>query len=406
MKFQCKSAYIYIIIIALIGLFLRTLWLNVGLGFSDENLYYEASKAVINNPMYVMNLVVIHTHPPLHWLVFPFMTYLSPNLLSMRFASSVIGTLIIIILYYFVNRYIGKTEALFSAILFAITGYYVILSRIAYPSISVLSMFVLLIFVFLRFLTKPYLINALLYGMILTIAILLKEGSIMFIPAVLLFLVWNRMWHILKSKYFWIGTLFPFILIIPILVYTVYYILPNHIQGLTIFELPGFYQLYLGRETHLMNIPYGIYRVFYMFAKFSSIPIFVLLLIGTAHSLIRRNLLDKYLLSITFVFLIFFSSMGNPIDFKNYTPEGFIDWHPKWIFLPMLIMTSMLMSRFKYTQVTIPIIVVFMIYTIYYDIHAIQTMNDFMINNYASLPLISDDPKAETIARLFNATKI
>lgn len=387
--------------ILIIGFALRVIYLDKGLGFSDENLYYEAGLKILHNPMYIFTLTVIHTHPPLHWIY----SLTSINgIIYMRYTSAIIGTFCILVLYYFMKKHIGKQEALICSGLFAITGYYVMLSRIAYPSILIILFFIILIFQFIMYIKNPTLKNSLIYGIVLTIIILLKEGAILFIPATILYLLWDNK-NLLKTKNFWIGTLFPFTILIPILLYAVYFILPQHITGLSIFELPRFYQLYLNRGLHPEYLLSGIWYIFGIFEKFSSLPMLFIFLFGVFFSLCRRDNLDKLFLSITFVYLLFFAMM-----YGSSTVEEFVDRHIKWIFIPILIMSAKMITEFFKTHVIIEkykfsvLIILFVISTIILDLSIINTMNQFMIKNYNALPLVQIDLNADKIADFFNAS--
>ncbi len=385
--------------ILIIGLFLRIIYLDKGLGFSDENLYYEAGLKILHNSMYIITLTVIHTHPPLHWIY----SLTSVNgIIYMRYSSAIIGTICILVLYYFVKKHIGKQEALICSGLFAVTGYYVMLSRIAYPSILITLFFIILIFQFITYIKNPTLKNSLIYGIILTLTILLKEGAVLFIPATILYLLWDNK-NLLKTKNFWIGTLSPFIILIPILLYAVYFILPQHITGLSIFELPRFYQLYLNRGLHLEYLLSGIWYIFGVFERFSSLPMLFIFSVGIFFSLRKKDSIDKLFLSLTFVYLLFFSMMYNkPV-------EGFIDWHVKWIFLPMLLLTGKslisLLENIENKDHKRVWIICFIVFIIFSDLHTISIMNKFMVDNFSSLPLIQTDPRVDTIAGMFNATR-
>jgi hypothetical protein len=258
------------------------------------------------------------------------------------------------------------------------------------------------------------------YGMLLALAIFMKEGAVVFIPAAILFLLWDKNWSVLKNKFFWIGNLFPALLILPVLIYAVYFILPNYVKGISLLDLPEFYQMYLGRESHLVNIIPGTYRILSTFAYFSSVPVLILFLSGLGYGLYRNEVLNRYFISISAVSLFFFGSMGKPIlpgeyiaFIKAYSVEGFIDWHIMWIFVPVLLVTSLSLVRIyaaaakrinrnKLTVALFIVIVSFLIYVIYFDISAIDAMNDYMSKNLTLVPMLKKDPRAEAIARLFS----
>jgi len=397
---RMRNNYIILACIVIIGFILRVISLDKGLGYSDENIYYEAGLKIIHNPSYILTLTVIHTHPPLHWIYSISGIY---GIIYMRYVSAIIGTLCILVLYYYIKKNIGETEALISACLISICGYYVMLSRIAYPSMLIILFFIVLVFQFWEFVKNPTLRNSLLYGLILTITILLKEPAILFIPATLLYLIWDRK-VLIKNKNYWIGTLFPFIVLIPVLLYAFYFILPNYIQGLSLVELPKFYQVYLNRGIHPEFFLTGIYYVFGVFEKFSSILMVDLVLIGLGYSLYEPKSLNKLMLVITIVYLIFFSMM------YNKSVEGFIDWHVKWIYLPMLILSSSFIADFikleKLRQYVVLIMFSFVLLVIYSDLITINLMNRFMVDNYGALPLIQTDTKLDSILGLFNASRV
>lgn len=409
----------------LIGLALRIYRLDIGLGFSDEYELYEALNFVMDDPKNVMLLTVIHTHPPLYWSIFPFFylflsPFFAPQILLLRIISASIGTVFIYIVYNFVKKEIGKEEAIISAVLLSITGYFVILSRIGYPEIAILVIFMLLIFYFLKFIGDITLKTSIQYGMLLTLTILFREGAVIFILSSILFLIWDKNWTVLKNKFFWMGTLFPTLIVLPVLIYAVYFILPDYVKGISLLELPAFYQLYLQRESHLMNVIPGIYRILSTFTYFSSTPVLLLFTSGVGYGLYRSEKFDKYFISIAAVFMVFFASMGKPIPtseyityLKAYSVEGFVDWHTMWIFIPMLLVTSRslvhlytfkikILTKNKLRMPIFILLIFFLTYIIYFDLSIIDAMNDYMSKNLELVPMLKKDPRAEDIAQLFN----
>lgn len=423
-----KAKILYILLAAsIIGLLLRIYKLDIGLGFSDENVLYEAMEFVLENPKNILTLTVILVHAPLYWAILPFFyTLLSPfaepSILLLRYISASVGVLFIPFLYYIVKKEIGKDEALISSVLLALTGYFVVISRIVYPEITITLVFVVLVLYFLKFIENVTFKTSMLYGLLLTFIILLKEPAILFIPATVLFLIWDKNWDVLKNKYFWFGSMLPFVFAAPIVLYGIYVILPKYVSGIALWEFPAFYQMYLGRSSHIQNIVPGVFRIFHNFALFSSLPMTILFLFGTGYGVYRREKLDKYLLCVTIVFLVFFAGMGQLIpisEYKSYIVGlggmEFVDWHIKWIILPLLLLSAtsivriyredkvqILLRNKKIKILVFIMIIAFVLYIILYDFSIINALNEYMKENLKLVPLFKHDPRAEEIAKFFN----
>jgi len=405
------NAWYIVAVFCLFGLVLRCISLNICLGFGDEYVLYEVTNYVLKDPSKILTFTVVLVHAPLYWCILPvFHIILGPifgqGIILSRIASVICGVLFIPILFVLTKNEFDETTALVSSILVSICGYFVMLSRIGYPDMFVLVAFTILLFLFLKFYRTPDCKNAIFFGLFLTFAILLKEPTVFLIPAIFIFVVWERNWTILKNRNFWLALLLPFMLAIPIFIYLILAILPKHVEGVNLLNFYSFYQSALGRHLYVSNIIPGVIRAAHNFTAYSSMPLTLLFLFGIGYAFYRRGTTDKFLLSVFIVFLAFFASIGStPIPLSQYGsillnlefPQ--YDWHLKWAVLPVLILTSTSLVDFyrrkirrsidnnKIKLVLLVLILVFMVYVLSFDVTVIGKYNMYIVEHFRLIPL-------------------
>jgi hypothetical protein len=392
--------YIIIVLFTFIGLILRLVDLNAALGFGDEYVHYQATNYILNDPKNILNITVLLVHAPLMWTVLPiFYKLLLPvfgdTILISRIASVISGTLFIPVIFLLMKKE-SELRAIVSVILISICGYLVILSRIGYPDMFIVVFFTLLLFAFLKFLKNITPKNAILFGLLFAFVILLKETTIVLMPSIALFILWERR-DLITNKNFWLGMLLPFIIFLPILIFLILIILPNYVNGVNLLNFNSFYQSYLGRHMYLSNVPVGVFQQIFNFITYSSLPLAFVMLFGILYALWKRTPEDKFYLSVFASYLVFFSAMGREqISFSQYpslltTEFPQYDWHLWWV-IPALILTSNALadSYEKYFKPHLTgnkkiwlgvLILVFILYIIVFDFKIIQTYNEYMLKN-------------------------
>lgn len=409
-KLQKIDAWYIVSVFCLIGLVLRCISLDVCLGFADEYVHYEVTNYVLRDPSKILTFTVVLVHAPLYWCILPvFHTILGPifgqGIILSRIASIIFGVLFIPVLFVLMKNEFDETTALVSSILASICGYFVILSRIGYPDMFVLVAFAILLFLFMRFYKTPSFKNAIFFGLFLTFNILLKEPTVFLIPAIFIFVVWERDWAIVKSRNFWLALLLPFVLATPIFLYLILTILPKHVEGIHLLNFYAFYQSALGRGLYVSNIVPGVIRAVHNFTAYSSMPMTLLFLFGVGYAFYKRGTTDKFFLSTFIVFLAFLASVGGaPIPLSQYGSIFFnlefpqYDWHLKWAILPVLILTATSLVDF-YRQkirgrvkdsiklVLLVLILIFMVYILSFDVTVIGKYNMYMMEHFRLIPL-------------------
>lgn len=389
--------YIIILALSIIGSILRLIDLNVGLGFGDEYVHYQATMYILKSPVNILHITVLLAHAPLMWAVLPiFYKLLLPvfgdTILISRIASAISGTFFILIIYILMKKD-SEQSAVVSAALVSLGGYMVVLSRIGYPDMFIVIFFTLLLFAFLKYLKNISLKNSVLFGFFFGFVILLKETAIILFFSIILFVLWERR-DLILNKTFWLGILLPFIIFIPVIIFLIVVILPNYVSGVGLLNFLSFYQSYYGRNMYLSNIPFGVFDQVFNFIAYSSVPFAAMALFGVLYALWKRTTKDKFFLSVIASYLLLFSGMGRaPIAFSQYpsflkTEFPQYDWHMWWVIPVLILASNAIIESYKnyieprLTKNTklwlIIFVLAFIAYIIMFDLEVIQTYNEYM----------------------------
>ena len=163
-----------------------------------------------------------HDHPPLSF----FIQHITFNLFSDTGLAAhlpfVLGGLATVALIFFiVKKESSDREALLAALLYAISSYAIWSSRTGYLEGIETAFIMATVYCFFRFFKSGAHRDALLWGLMLALALLTKYTSVFLIPAALVaLLIWQR--DRLKQWQTWIAPLLTLLLLIPVIIYNLF----------------------------------------------------------------------------------------------------------------------------------------------------------------------------------------
>ncbi len=221
-----------LILIILLGTFLRVYHLNQGdvlgdealLGFRSVGLtdFDEAPKQTTPLEWFDGNIpwwtkLSFHDHPPLvFWIQHSFISVSGETAWAFRLPSAIFGIASIYLLYLLGKSLYEKKVGLLAALLLAVNSNHVYISRIGLQESYVIFFILLTIYAVIRTTKNPRFF--LLVGASLGLGLLTKYTAIILIPLCLVYLlIYNR--GLFKSRFFYFGAGIALLIVSPIIVY-------------------------------------------------------------------------------------------------------------------------------------------------------------------------------------------
>jgi 4-amino-4-deoxy-L-arabinose transferase-like glycosyltransferase len=281
----------------------------------------------------------------LGWILF------GDSLLGARIPFVICGTLIILIVYFFVKFSLGVQKALLSSFLLSISQYDIGMTR--YVESAFLVLFVIIsLFLFYKSLLQNNRILLLLSGVSIGVGFLFKENAIVLIPVYLVFLLSCRRYRfLLKSKYLWISLGFPFLIIVPVVyqsfVYTSRFAYLS--QAVRVGWSINAIAVYLGELILLLLKPFGDFYNYVVSSLDSQFPMVNFLFGGIILIAVGKSVLDKRpfirLLVICFLFnfVPFMFLRGGTEEIDSFWCLSNLDWSIL-NFIPGVILASSMLG--------------------------------------------------------------
>ena len=277
-------------------------------------------------------------------------------LFGARLPFVILGTIMILLVYFFVKPVLGVKTALLSSLLLSISQFAISISRFFDLGVIVMLISALSIFLFHRALVNNNRSLLLLNGLIVGIGFWFRESMCLLIPIYIIFLLSCREYRSwLKNKYVWISFGIAFCVMLP-RIYLILspgatrirYICNTVHTGISM----GPFALYLGELVLFIFKPFpGLFNhladtvnVDYMFTNF---VVGILVFMAVIFSFKSRNNFIKLLLVCFISEFIFYSFIrsGNP-DWGIFNFESF--YYSIMGFIPAIILVaSMVVNFFK-----------------------------------------------------------
>lgn len=228
-------AHWILVLILLLGAFLRLYHLSSGDMLSDEVAYGLRAIGLVDSfddpriqstpfdwfdphiPWWAH--LSYHDHPPLVFLVEHFsILLLGENMRAVRVPAALFGLGSVLLLYAITRRFFGRTAALLAAAIAALDVNHVFVSRVGLQESELIFLMLLSVWFFFKALEKPRFFLAL--GFSFGLAMLTKYSAIVMAPA---FLVWLLLFRraCFKTWRIWAGIAIALALFSPVIIYNI-----------------------------------------------------------------------------------------------------------------------------------------------------------------------------------------
>ncbi len=306
-----RFKYLVLILILLLGSFLRVYRLNQGDVLGDESLlafrsvelidFDEAPKQTTplewldgNIPWWTK--LSFHDHPPLVFIIqHLFLSAFGQTTWAFRLPSAVFGIASIYLIYLLGRQIMGRATGLLAAVFLAVNTNHIYISRIGLQESYVIFFILLTLYGLLRSGKNPRFL--LLVGASLGLGLLTKYTTAVLIPICLVYLaIYNR--KLFRSRFFWQSLVLTVIITSPVIIYNLMlYRTVGHFD----FQLSYIFGQHpqVWSETPGKEIGSLLYRlaVFPTRLFLTNSPIFLILFFGSLGWLISATLKKRNSLS-------------------------------------------------------------------------------------------------------------
>ncbi len=172
---------ITVLIIAILTFFSRVInLLNIPI-FTDEAIYIRWAQIGLADPAHRYIALTDGKQPFFTWLIYPFLKIFSDPLFAGRFVSVVAGVFSAVGIYFLVRKLFGKTEALFSVLLYIISPFFLLYDRLALMDSLLAALGIWSLYLTILLVSTLSLDTALLLGITTGLGVLTKSSAYFFL---------------------------------------------------------------------------------------------------------------------------------------------------------------------------------------------------------------------------------